>query len=95
MGQLVHVQHAVASYDAANKSVNDAINGSSVAYGCDGLGRRVSQKVDGALTDAWYDLTGLMLETGANNAIYVLAVSAVNDYAITCTQRADGGTMEY
>jgi RHS repeat-associated protein len=42
-----------------------------MAFTYDGQGRRVSQTVGTARTDAWYDLTGLTLETGASSATYL------------------------
>jgi RHS repeat-associated protein len=78
------------TYDASNKWTSGMVNGTSVSYQYDGLGRRVSTTVSGQRTDLWYDRTGLALESGANAATYLrdsgglllsgFAGGAVNDY---------------
>jgi YD repeat-containing protein len=59
------------AYDAANHWTSGTVDGTQVTFGYDGQGRRVSHTVGSERTDAWYDLTGLSLETGPITATYL------------------------
>lgn len=48
-----------------------SINGQSVVFGYDALGRRTTGTFGGNRTDYWYDLTGLTRETGWANVSYL------------------------
>jgi diaminohydroxyphosphoribosylaminopyrimidine deaminase / 5-amino-6-(5-phosphoribosylamino)uracil reductase len=70
-GNLVAYGGNSLAYDVANQWASGTVNGTSLAIVGEGQGRRVSQTVGTARTDAWYDLTGLTLETGVRQATYV------------------------
>ena len=53
------------SYNAANQFSGGNIGGRVESFGYDGLGRRTFRSPNGGRTDAWYDRSGLSLETGA------------------------------
>jgi len=59
------------TYDQADDWVSGTVNGSSVAFGYDGWGRRTNRTVSSTRTDFWYDQTGLTLETGGASATYL------------------------
>lgn len=54
-------------YNDANKWTSGTISGTSLTFEYDALGRRSAYKVNATRTDSWYDMTGLVLETGGVN----------------------------
>ncbi len=59
------------NYDASNKWTSGTVNGSSVAFGYDGHGRRSFRTIGSGRTELWYNTTGLTLESGTNNVTYL------------------------
>jgi len=59
-------------YDASNKWTGGHIGSTTVAFGYDGLGRRVERTVNtGTTTNYWCDQRGMSLETGGTDASYL------------------------
>ncbi len=59
------------SYDQANTWTSGTVNGTSVEFGYDGLGRRSFRTIGSGRTELWYDRTGLTLESGTNHMTYL------------------------
>ncbi len=71
-GNMVSSGGMALAYDEANRWTGGKTpTGTSLAFGYDGQGRRVSRTAGTAHTDYWYDQTGLALETGATNTTYL------------------------
>ncbi len=76
-GNLASYGSNTLTYNASNKWTGGTINGTSVAFGYDGQGRRVSRTVGTERTDYWYDSAGLTLETGGSSATYLRSPEGV------------------
>ncbi len=70
-GNLTAFGSNTLNYDASNKWTSGTVNGASVEFGYDGLGRRSSRTIGSGRTELWYDTTGLTLESGTNNVTYL------------------------
>ncbi len=54
------------------RTLGGHIGSTTVAFGYDGLGRRMERQTGaGAQTNYWYDQTGMSLETGGTNSTYL------------------------
>lgn len=71
-GNLVTAGADELAYDPANDWVSGDVNGTTLSYSYDGLGRQVS-RTQGASsrTDLWFDQSGMTLESGQSNLTYL------------------------
>jgi YD repeat-containing protein len=59
------------AYDPANDWTSGDVNGVSLAYDYDGLGRQVSRTQGATRTDFWFDASGMTLASGGANLTYL------------------------